>query len=130
VVACAAISWSKSGHCESFSGGTRSGAANFFVDAIKYMSLLLWNMLLDESLSQVEGNWTAKRFVDAVECMHAVSIMLARQPPVEPKVDIAGIEPATSCMLSMRATNCAKRPLLKVLNFLHSCFFSTFLLMQ
>jgi carbonic anhydrase len=26
------------------------------------------------------------------------------------EMDIAGIEPATSCMLSMRATNCAKRP--------------------
>jgi hypothetical protein len=28
------------------------------------------------------------------------------------KVEIAGIEPATLCMLSIRATNCAKSPLL------------------
>ena len=28
----------------------------------------------------------------------------------KPKVDEAGIEPATLCMLSTRATNCATRP--------------------
>jgi hypothetical protein len=57
--------------------------------------------------------------------MLAVSSMHGMQPPpAEPKVDIAGIEPATSCMLSMRAANCAKRPLMTSNNVLRSCFYS------
>ena len=41
----------------------------------------------------------------------------------KPKVDEAGIEPATLCMLSTRATNCATRPFdqhIHKWNFLHS----------
>jgi hypothetical protein len=84
---------------------------------------MLLHMQLNESLSHVECHLTTSLFVNAVECMHAVSIMHVIHPPAEPKVDIAGIELATSCMLSMGAVNCAKGPLLHMANFLHSHFF-------
>jgi hypothetical protein len=112
----------KSGHCRNRTGDLMH--AKHARCQLRQTPFLLTTLCL-------ASLFRSQSLVYETKCMRAHAWLLLAgiccaclQALVEAKVDVAGIEPATSCMLSMRATNCAKRPSLLLKSYNNDCFFT------